>query len=120
MKSFLKFNVLLLILLAVLSSCQKETYCGVKNPLRDLPWLKEIRKHGYLYPEGMYRNIYQCTYFDSINGFFIEPCFNCFTYTAFLFNCDGIALFEYLGNPTYNYIEEWNIKDIELIWTNIK
>ena len=59
-KHLLKLIVLNLILITVLSSCQKEKVCGVNNPKKDLPWLKEFIE-GF---ERGHARIYQCTYRD--------------------------------------------------------
>jgi len=104
-----------------LSSCQKEKVCDVTNPIKDLPWLKEIKKNGYIYPKGMYRSIQQCTYNNGIDGFYIEACINCQNNVAFLFDCDGTVLVDLQGVTNWNsFLEEWNIKNLELIWTNVK
>jgi len=121
MKFFTCLTVIGLFLLISLSSCQKEKICDVTNPLRDLPWLKEIKKNGYIYPKGMYRNIYQCTYNNGIDGFYIEPCVNCQDYIASLFSCEGTVLFDLQEIINYKiYHEEWNVEDKKLIWTNVK
>ena len=116
----MKLLVFNLILITTLFSCQRETFCEVKNPLNNLSWLKKIKKHGYEPYRNMYMNIYQCNYHENIDGFFIEPCIQCYTYTAILLSCDGTVLFDGNGQNVGECEAEWNVNSKELIWTNVK
>jgi len=116
-KDIFKLTVLLLFLMAGLSSCLKEKVCDVKNPLTDLLWLKEVVNNTPVLPT----NIYQCTYNNDIDGFLIDPCVGCFIYQILLYNCEGTILFD--SQKTQNGeidFNKWNIKNEKLIWTNIK
>jgi hypothetical protein len=118
-KNILKIIAILLLLGGCLISCEKNNskVCNVDNPLTDLPWLKEIISGN----SGMYMNIFQCTYNNALNAFFVEPCVNCHDYVAVLYSCNGDILFNLEGTKDIKaYFEEWNIKDQKLIWTNIK
>jgi len=128
MKTFLKFTVLsavLLMLVGGLASCNEKNtnnykkVCNVKNPLADLPWLREFIEIGGPFP-GMLVNIYQCTYNDGAVGFLINPAFNSFYPIIELYNCEG-ELLDYAGWGSWEKLfEKWNVKNRELIWTNIK
>jgi hypothetical protein len=110
-----KFVLPLLILIICLSSCQKEEFCGVKHPLR-LPWLKEIIKS---LDKQWDIDIYQCTYYDGIEGFLIEPCNNCYGYMVSLHSCDGTVLCSSYSEP-YTYPTDFNVNNKKLIWSNYK
>ena len=140
-----KFNTLtaiLLIFAGILTSCdkineifglsengntnnEKEMICNFKDPLTDLPWLKEYINTGRRLPgmytiSGMYINIFQCTYNDGIVGFLIDPCVNCFLPNIMLYSCEGVLLASAQWGDFEELFEEWNVKNKELIWTNIK
>jgi hypothetical protein len=94
--------------------------CGVNDPLRNIEWLKEIISNRAQH-SGIYMNIYQCTYNNGNDGFLIEPCVQCDDYTSVLYSCDGSILCNIQGIANKNVsFEEWNIKNVNLIWTNIK
>jgi hypothetical protein len=114
-----KILCLTLILIMCLSSCKKEKHCEVNNPLTQLPWLKEIKKHGYRFSKGFGMEIYQCTYNNGIDGFYVNPCILCHVYTAALFSCDGTVLADDIEDSRA-FKKEWNLQDMKLIYTNIK
>jgi hypothetical protein len=117
-----KITVIILLLAGSISSCSKkespEPWCDVNNPLTDLPWLKEFVHSSEQMP-GMFKDISQCTYNNGIEGFLITPCVNCFSYVIVLYSCDGTVLQETgEGTSTEAFFEEWNIKDMKIIWKN--
>ena len=120
-KNFLKLILLSLILTIVFSSCEKEKVCGVDNPQKDLPWLKEfIDVVGSNAQAGFSHHvkIYQCTYRNGI-GFLIEPCVGCPDAGFLLVNCEGKCLCNLWGF-TGDSCTEYNIdfKRKKLIWKN--
>jgi hypothetical protein len=120
-KHFLRCLVLVLILITVLFSCQKDkACCDVANPVKDLPWLKEIVKERHNLPSRnnkAHLSIYKCTYNDGIDGIIVHYLdIPSIRIVAPLYSCDGTALCD-IGLPE---AEEWNIKDKRLIWTNAK
>jgi hypothetical protein len=73
----------------IFSSCNKQSACDVKKPLKELSWLEEIVR---AQPEGKDLTIFKCTYKNGLDGFYIEPCGNCYSYEGYLYNCDGIVI----------------------------
>jgi len=135
--NFLNLVVFLLILAGSFASCTErnekhciENECNFCNPLTDLPWLKEKIDFWNHSSSGILVNVYQCTYNDNIDGFYIEPCLNCFVPFAYLYSCEGITMCyinemliinEIIERKNWNsFFEEWNINNLELIWSNIK
>ena len=91
--NILKLAVILLIFAGSLSSCEKnkgnKMVCNVKNPLTDLPWLKDkVAELTSLYQgQSSHIAIWQCTYGGGYVGFW-EGHEN----VAFLFDCNGDLL----------------------------
>ncbi len=115
--------VLVPLLTVVVASCkdqEKNKVCNVKNPLTDLPWLKELVNDKNQSP-GIYVNIFQCDYNNGHDGFLIEPCVNCDDYILQLYSCNGTILFNLTGTLEIEaFYQELDIKSKKLIWTNIK
>jgi len=98
----------------------EEKVCNVKNPIKDLPWLCELVNQ-YKKEEGSTNSyIYQCIYNNGMEGFYIEPCGNCTTYEAYLYNCSGDKLLQIRERDYPGILNEWNIEIKKLIWTNTK
>jgi len=116
MKNFFKFNALLLIMIAGLSSCQKEKACNVENPLTDLPWLKEIIREVENDSHAVLCNhvrIYQCAYSDGI-GFMLNR--ECPDIPYSFLNCEGVILCSGGGFTGEDNCAELKIKKPKLIY----
>ena len=130
MKKILKITALSAVLLMLAGgfySCQKNknNVCNVKNPLTDLPWLKELANsmNDTKYTGG---SITQCTYGDGKDGFVIVPCVKCQVYNFYLYSCDGTVLDDYLTvalenqdsdiHPTILFDIKWNIQNEKIIF----
>jgi len=120
------FSILLMLTMlcqiACFSSCQKEKGCNVKNPKKDLPWLKEFidgiendAQAGF----SRHVKIYQCTYRDGI-GFLVYPCVGCPDAGYTFVNCDGVALCGGGGISGKDTCSELNIKKKKLIYNHKK
>ena len=116
-----RISVILLVLLSqiLFSSCQKEKGCDVKNPKKDLPWLKEMIENyedKAKVGEKVHAKIYQCTYRDGI-GFLLETGGNQYPQFSSLINCEGECLCT-IGGVAGNQCREFNIsKKQKLIWS---
>jgi hypothetical protein len=102
---FLKLMAFVLILIPILSSCEKELVCGVKNPVKELSWLKEIIDNN-----SHDTKIYQCTYKYG-TGFLVDPCASCMDAGFTFFNCDGVIVCEGNGMTGQNNCAELNISE---------
>jgi hypothetical protein len=116
---FLKLMAFVLILIPILSSCEKELVCGVKNPVKDLPWLKETVhgiKRDILAGFSHHVKIYQCTYRDG-DGFLLDMCVKCPDAGYLLTNCEGenlCVMWGETGDPCTEYKVDFDNK--QLIW----
>ena len=98
----------------------REEFCNCKNPINDLPWLRNMVKQ-YKKTPGLYRCISQCTYNDGIEGFYLEPCVSGVEFCAYLYNCRGEELDKVQHGSEYHaFIAKWNIDNREIIWINYK
>jgi hypothetical protein len=101
------------------SSCRKPySACDVKNPLTNLPWLKELidgiesdAQAGF----SRHVKIYQCTYKDGI-GFLIAPCVGCPDAGYSFRNCEGEVLCGGGGIDGKDTCSEFSIKNKKLIY----
>jgi hypothetical protein len=111
-----KLILVSLIFITCLSSCQKEKVCGVTNPKKDLPWLKE-RISGFKKDQlNINSKVYQCAYRDG-TGFLIEYCVGCPDAGYILTNCEGenlCVMWGVSGDPCEEYCVDFENK--ELIW----
>ena len=91
----------------------------IKNPLPDLPWLKEIIDGFEKDAEAGYKQharIYQCSYRDGI-GFLLELCVNCPDFGYWLKSCEGESLCVMWGIAGDSCTEfDVDFKNKELIW----
>ena len=114
-------NLLPVLSLMLLAACQSgsitpegggKSFCGVANPIQDLPWLKAAiekssGKTDYCTPWSVTQGRYQgqTVYLVSLSG---ALC--CFPPNT-IYNCQGEVVF------SRNAEEEAKIKDKKVIWT---
>ena len=94
--------------------------CNVKNPLTDLPWLKEMVDGVEKDVEAGYKHharIYQCAYKNGI-GFLLEVCVDCPDAGYSFRNCEGVVLCGGGGITGEDNCPEFDIdfENKELIW----
>jgi hypothetical protein len=93
----LKFFLLALFILSMVSACLKDESSQslhVENPLTDLSWLKEIIGGIEKDAEAGYKQharIYQCTYING-TGFLLELCVGCPDFGYWLKSYEGESL----------------------------
>ena len=95
----MKYAFMLCAVILCLGSCSKpQLYCGVKNPVRDLAWLKErIANDPATY------DIYKLKYKNTEGFYFLlRPDVCCDQFTAIYTSCDGTTLYSSGGFAGFN------------------
>ena len=120
-KKILSIAILVvLVLLCQFSSCRKPyPACDVKNPLTDLPWLKELTDSYEKGAQPFHVKIYQSTYRDGA-CFLLDLHVGSPDNYLWVRNCDGetVCYHHYYGDCWGKYNIDFDNK--KLIWNKKK